>query len=276
MSPAAKKISDEYQALLMSLSDVLGVVVDDENHAQVRKKLESVVKENGFGSLNELASAMREEASDDLLSSIVQAITEHDAVWFGYPEINSILTGYVLPGVNKGGKKQFRIWVVGCGQGQIVYSIAMVLEEFRQNHDMNCNFEIVATDMSTAVVEKASKGLYEADALTSLPVPYKQKYLDAKNGQWEIDKSLKKAIKFKACDLLKPFLKLGHFDLIICPDVFIYYANEVKREILDEFAELLDPSGMLIVGVNEPIKPFSDKFDLVDHASGVFYRQIPG
>jgi chemotaxis protein methyltransferase CheR len=68
---------------------------------------------------------------------------------------------------------------------------------------------------------------------------------------------------------------MGHCDLIICPDELIYFSSAIKSEILNGFAELLDSSGMLIVGMNEPVIPFCDKFEPVNHESGIFYRQLP-
>jgi chemotaxis protein methyltransferase CheR len=274
MSPAGQKKSDDYQALLVVLQDVLGVVVDDENHAPVRQKLESVMAEHGFDSYTELAEALGEKPSNGLLSSVLQSITTHDSEWFGYSDVNTLLQEYVLPGIISGNKAEFRLWIVGCGHGQIAYSTAVVIEEFRQQHDMTCSIEIVATDLSKPAINQAVDGRYDSSMLASLPLAYKQKYMNAHNDQWEVDQVLKSMLQFKVCNLLEPFNDMGHFDLIICPDVMVYFSSGVKSEILREFAELLDSSGILIAGTNEPVVPFCKNFELVNHEAGVFYRQI--
>jgi chemotaxis protein methyltransferase CheR len=276
MSSAAQKRHDDYQALLLVMQDVLGVVVDDENHAQIRQKLKPIMAEYGFGSFSVLAKAMREEASKNLLSSVLQSIIAHDSVWFGYPDINKLVTEYVLPGIADKNKADFRVWIVGCGQGQTVYSTAMIIEEFKQQYDMVCDVEILATDLSESIVSWAEKGRYDSSMLAGLPLAYKQKYMDARDDQWEVDKTLRSMVQFETCDLLESFTDRGHFDVIICPDVLIYFSNDVKSKILHEFAELLSPSGVLLVSANEPVALFCNKFDLVNHDSGVFYRQIPG
>jgi len=275
MSPAAQKKSDDYQVLLVVLQEMLGVVIGDENHARLRQKLEPIMAEHGYGSYNKLAEALREEPSGDLRSSVLQSITTHSSQWFTYPEISTLLQEYVLPGIINQNKKDYRIWIVGCGRGQMAYSMAMATEEFRQQHSMTCNVKFVATDLSEYEISQAAAGRYDASMLTGLPLAYKQKYMSAHNDQWEIDQALRSTVRFKVCNLLESFNNMGRFDLIICPDVMVYFSNDVKSEILSEFAELLDPSGMLIVGASEPVVPFCKKFELVNHAAGIFYRQIP-
>jgi chemotaxis protein methyltransferase CheR len=276
MSPAAQKKPDDYQSLLVALQEVLGVVVDGDNHAQLKQKLEPVMTEHGFGSLNSLAEAMHDEPSFSLRSSVLQSITSHDAEWFGYPDIKALLQEYILPGIINENRADYRIWMVGCGEGQIVYSIAMIIEEFRQQHELTCNIEIEATDLFEAAVEKAVEGHYEASALSGLPLAYKQKYMDVQDGQYDINQEIRSMVQFKICNLLESFTSMGHFDLVICPDVMVYFSNEAKSEVLSEFAQLLSPSGVLIVSANEPVTSFCDQFELVNHESGVFYRQISG
>lgn len=275
MNPAAQKELDDYQTLLVVLQEILGVVVDAENHAQLRQKLEPVMAELGYGSYSRLAEALREESSNGLRSSVLQSITAHNSQWFAYPDINMLLQEYVLPGTINENKADYRLWIVGCGQGQMAYSMAVVTEEFRQQYGMSSSVEIVATDLSDAMIDQAAAGRYDASMLAGLSLAYKQKYMDAHHDEWEVDEVLRSMVQFKVCNLLEPFINMGHFDLIICPDVMVYFSNAVKSEILNEFAELLDPSGMLIVGANEPVTPFCNKFELVNHEAGVFYRQVP-
>lgn len=274
MSPAAQKKPDDYQSLLVVLQEVLGIVVDDDNHAQLRQKLVPIMAEHDCNSLNRLAEILRDEPSNVLRSSILQSITEHNSEWFAYPDISMLLKEYVLPGIINENKSAYRVWVVGCGQGQIAYSMAMVVEDFRRQNDMNCSVEIVATELSEFTVSRAEAGRYDLSRLSGLPLDYKQKFMDAHDDKWEVSQEIKSMVQFKVCNLLEQFTYMGRFDLIICPDVLVYFCNAIKSEILSEFAELLDSSGMLIVNTNEPVTPFCENFELVNHEVGVFYRQI--
>lgn len=275
MSPATQKKADEFQIFLQAMQDVLGVVVDEEKQKSVNEKLAPVMESHGYASLKALADGMREESANNLCLSVLQAITAHESVWFGYPEIASLLNNYVLPGVVNQNVADFRIWLVGCGHGQIAYSLAITIDAFKQQYGTTCNIEVVATDLSEETVKRASEGGFTSSMLTGLSEPLKQQYLSENNGLWEVDESIRSMIHFTRCDLLGGVGGMGHCDLIICPDQLVYFSNGVKSEILGGFAELLDPSGMLIVGTNEPVVPFCDQFEIVNHESGIFYRQLP-
>lgn len=275
MGPAAQKKADEFQIFLQTMQDTLGVVVDEEKQNSVSEKLTPVMESYGYASLEALAEGMCDDTANDLRLSVLQAITEHDSVWFGYPEIASLLNEYVLPGIINQNVADFRIWMVGCGQGQIAYSLAMTIDAFRQQYGMGCNIEVVATDLSEKTVRRASDGCFSSSMLSGLPESHQQQNMTESDGLWEVDASIRSIIHFTTCDLLAGVGGMGHCDLIICPDELVYFSRAIKSEILNGFAELLDPSGILIVGTNEPVTPFCDKFELVNHESGIFYRQLP-
>lgn len=275
MSPAAQKKTDEFNTFLRAMLDTLGVVIDEEEQNSVSEKLSPVMKAYGHESFSDMATAMQDDGGHDLRLSVLQAITERDSAWFSYPEITSLLNEYILPGIINQNAADFRIWMVGCGQGQIAYSLAMVIDAFSKQHSMGCNIEVVACEMSEEAVERASEGRFESSMLAGLPDSFKQQYMSESDGAWEVDSSIRSMIHFATCDLLAGVGYMGHCDLIICPDELIYFSNDVKSEILHGFAELLDSSGMLIVGVNEAVIPFCDRFELVSHESGAFYRQLP-
>lgn len=275
MSPEAQKKSDEFQMFLQAMQETLGVVVDEEERNSVKEKLLPVMKSYGYESIAVLATGLRDDEAHDLRLSVLQAITERDTEWFSYPEITSLMNEYILPGIVNQNVANFRIWMVGCGLGQIAYSLAMVIDAFSKQYGLACNVEVVACEMHEEAVQRASSGRFYSSMLIGLPAHYKQQYMIESDGVWEVDPSLRSMIHFATCDLLDGVEHMGHCDLIICPDELVYFSSDIKREILDGFAELLDASGMLIVGANEPVIPFCNKFELVNHESGVFYRQLP-
>lgn len=275
MSPAAQKKTDEYQAFLMALQDMLGVVVGDDRHSHVLEKLKPVMAAHGLKSIQALAVGIRDESAVELRSSVLQAIASHESVWFSYPEIAKLLTDYVLPGIINKNRADYRIWLVGCGSGQIAYSQAMTIDAFRRKHNMACGIEIVATDISASTVRQAAAGHYNAASLDGLPEHYRQKFMIKKGDEWEMEPSIRSMLHFKTCSLLDGIGNMGHFDLVICPEVLIYFSNGVKKHIIDELADLLEPSGILILGANETVTPFSKRFEMINHEAGTFFRQLP-
>ena len=248
---------DEYQALLLALEEVFGVVVGEQKRSLMTTKFQSVMESFGIDSLAMLANRIRGEQSHQLRAAVLQAITSNDVSWFSYPEISGLLNDYLLPNAVNQNKNDYRIWVVGSGFGQLAYSLAMSIEEFKQNHGISNDFEIVATDISEDVVNQAAKGRYDEAMLEGLSAHYKKQYMLPEDEHWTVSPAIKSMVRFATCDLLEMIDGMGHFDLVVCPDVFIYFSTSVKRKILEEMARLLDPSGILLVGANEPVVSFT-------------------
>ncbi len=274
MSPANPVSPEEYQALLLAMQDVLGVVVTEEKRDLISDRLGGVMQKHAISSLSELASRMR-ESHNGLNTQVLEALSAHDSGWSSHPELTRLLNMYILPSAADSAKKKFRIWVTGCGRGQLAYAVAMQIAEYKQSHSLNTVFEIVATDISATDIAQADNGRYEESMLDGLSSAYQKKYLKPDEGAWTVNPAIRNMVKFSTRDLLRPFTVMGHFDLVICTDVLIYFSASIRRQILDEFSRLLDPSGILIVGSSESVVQFSQSYERVAHEAGVFYRQLP-
>lgn len=266
---------EEYQALLLAMQDVLGVVLTEEKRDVISERLIRVMQHYGIDSMTELAKRIRTTPDDGLNSLVLEVLSEHDSSWANHADLPRMLSDYVLPAVAAAKPKKFRIWVTGCGRGDLAYLTAMVITEFQASQSVNTRFEIFASDISKADIELAKQGQYDADAIDGLSIPYQKKYLESEHNSWTVKSPIKQMVRFATYDLLVPFDKLGHFDLIICTDVLIYFSAAVRTQILEEFAQLLDPSGILFVGNSEAVMPFTQAYARVAHEAGVFYRQLP-
>ena len=269
--------SDEYQALQLALQDSLGVVVGEDGRDLITGKLQPLMVRERLNRLSDLAKALRQESPESIRSDVLEAITTHNTQWFGYPEINRLLNNYILPSLIEKQQTDCRFWLVGCGQGQSAYSLAMLLDDARQQLGSEINIEIVATDTSGKLIEKAQNGVYDNAELEGLPQSRHRRYLtavDESQQQWRVSESLRDMLQFRVVDLLQDAAAMGHFDVIIAPDVLMYFSVPLRSQLLCDFAVSLDSAGILVVNHNEPVIPFCDRFDMVDHEAGRFYRQV--
>ncbi len=273
MTMATQSQSEDYQTLQLALQDSLGVVVGEEGRDLIEGKLQALMMRERLSKLTELATALRKESPSSIRSDVLEAITTHNTQWFGYPEINRLLGDYILPSLLEQQKTEARIWLVGCGQGQSAYSLAMVIDEYKQLLGSEIAIEIVATDSSAEVIANARAGIYEATDVNGITSTWQQKYMEEVDGGWKVSDNIQHMLQFKTIDLLNDVADLGHFDVIISPDVLMYFASSLKSTLLDDYATLLDPSGILVLNNNEPVLPYCDRFELVEHEAGQFYRQ---
>lgn len=270
--------SDEYQTLQLALQDSLGVVVGDEGRDMIEYKLQTIMSQENMSHLSDLAIALRNDTPASIRTDVLEAITTHNTYWFGQQEIYRVLVEYVLPAFLQQNKAECRLWLVGCGQGQSAYSLAIAMDDYLLQTSSNIAVNIVATDSSQASISKAETGCYDEVEIKQVSQAKRQRYFETQaneNGTcWKINDKIRSMLQFKSIDLLEETSTQGQFDLIICPDTLVYFSVALKSQLLGEFANLLEPSGILIVNPYEPVQPFCDRFDMVDHEVGRFYRQV--
>lgn len=273
MSSISLEEGGAYQSLQMVLQDEFGIVIGEKRKNSITAKLNTVISEFSLGSLDALVGEMQKKDSVAIRNAVLQAITTHEDAWFEPKELFNLLDDYLLADIMKPGREKYRIWVIGSNAGQLPYSLAMKIHQALEHASAGTRVSIEATDISDSVVYSAAKGVFEQASMEGMLDQYQKTYMDEKSSQWHVNDDIKSMINFSTCNLLEDFEDKGHFDLIICLNVLVYFSLSVKTELLDSFSTLLDPSGILIAGLNEPVLPFNRNFDMVRHDAGIFYRQ---
>ena len=272
MSSIDSAAGGAYQSLQMFLQEEFGIVIGEERERSITAQLEPVISKYSLDSLQALVNEMQKDAVE-IRNSVLQAITSHEDNWFEPKELFTLLDDYLLAEIVAAGRKRYRIWVIGSRSGQLPYSLAMKIQQAAQQANSSTRVTIEATDIDEVAVNAAARGVYNQASVEGMDDQFKRKYMDEESGQWHVNEDIKSMIDFSSCNLLEDFEDKGHFDLIICHDVLVYFSVPVKTRLLDSFASLLDPSGILVAGVSEPVLPFNDNFEMVRHEAGIFYRQ---
>ena len=124
--------------------------------------------------------------------------------------------------------------------------------------------DIVATDLSTEVLDKAKAGLYSHfEVQRGLPVQSLLKHFEQVGDQWRISASLRQMVDFRPLNLLHPFESLGAFDIIYCRNVLIYFDAPTKGDVLGRLSSSLTPDGVVLLGAAETVIGLTDR--LVPH-----------
>ncbi len=262
---------DDYESLLVALQNVLGVVVPESQRSCLVERVEPLLSDYKLESLASLAQRLQDDKAEDIKSSVLEAISQRHSGWALSPALSDVLKNYIFSQL----PEQAKILVVGSGHGQLAYAIAMQLAEY-ENHSNNIKHaELFAVDSSQSAIKFAQQATYGTQALTGLSEEYKKLYTTV-SGDTErrtIKDKIRQRVHFSQCDLTKNFQSIGQVDLIICPEVLVYFSNGVKASILKQFSTLLKAGGILITGNNQAITPLMKGFERVEHPAGVFYRQ---
>ncbi len=269
MSSAVSHKIDDYESLLVALQNVLGVVVTDEQRSHLVERIEPLLSAYKLDSLANLAEKLQEEASD-VRTDVLDVITQRQSGWTISPEIKNVLHNYILGQL----AEKARIWVVGCGQGQLAYSIAMEIASFEQKTGEAKNFELMATDLLSVDIKQAERATYSTQQLMMLSNEFKKLYvtMDSKGESGQIKNTIRQSVYFSACNLTSSIPVMGAMDLIICQEALVYFSNGVRAGIVQQFTELLKSGGILLSGHNQVI-PVGQGLERVAHPEGLFYRQ---
>jgi chemotaxis protein methyltransferase CheR len=157
------------------------------------------------------------------------------------------------------GQTRLRVWSAACSSGEEPYCIAItLLETLRKRNLRGIDAQVLATDLSTRVLEAGRRGRYEPQKVEPVPKGVRQRYFArcrvGDHEGYEVVDGLKRMVAFRRLNLSQPpFPMRGPFDVVFCRNVMIYFDNQVRARLLREMERLLAPGGLLMVGHSESL-----------------------
>lgn len=270
MLTASSDNIDDYEPLFVALQDVLGVIIPNNFRSNFIERIDQLLSSYRLDSLASLAEKIQNR-DPDACARVLDAVSRRQSSWIMNAELKSILHKYILAQL----PEKAKIWTVGCGQGQLAYSVMMEIDKYQRESGKADNFQLIATDVLQDDINQAELAIYNTQQLSVLSDDDKKHFFtpNETNGSAQLKDEFRQKIIFSQCDLTGSFQSLGQIDLIICPEALMYFSNTVKVEILQRFSDVLNTGGIFLTGSNQPVVPFSKSLERVEHPAGVFYRQ---
>lgn len=267
--------NQDYEAFQTFLEEACGIVLGANKHYLVVSRLSRLMADEGVATLGELVGHLRDGRNRQLRERIVEAMTTNETFWFRDTFPFEILKDVVLPDLAERRVRSPRIWSAACSSGQEPYSISMTVQEYLALRPGSLtDVQILATDISPAILQEAKAATYDSLALArGLSEERKQKYfMQQRDGRWQARPEIRNRVRFSQANLLQNYSLLGRFDVIFCRNVLIYFSSESKADILARMARALNPGGYLFLGSSESITQYSDEFEMVRCPRGSVYR----
>jgi len=262
----------DFELLSSILKERSGLVLTPDKTYLLESRLVPVARKRGMAGLEDLVAAIRKSKDEAVLSDVTEAMTTNESFFFRDQKPFEIFEQNILPGLleSRAGKKHIRIWCAAASTGQEPYSLAMVLKE-NAARLAGWRIEILATDLSNEVLEKAKSGLYsQFEVQRGLPIQFLVKYFNQVNEMWQIDSSIRGMVQYKPLNLLDNFSSIGTFDVVFCRNVLIYFDQNTKAKVLERTAQIMPSDGKLFLGGAETVLGVTDKFKPVDGMRGVY------
>ena len=236
--------------------------LEDEKVYLVETRLLPVARRHGFQSVEDLVLHLRKRPTETLMGELVQAMTINETFFFRDASPFDVLRQNVLPDLmsRRAVSRCLNIWSAACSSGQEAYSLAILLR-----HDFpelaSWNIRLIASDLSTAMLERARLGLYtELEVSRGLPAALRDSYFHRHEGGWRIRQDLRRMIEIRAINLSGAWPELPALDLVLLRNVLIYLGLPAKQWILQQVRRVLQPDGYLLLGAAETTLNVSDEF----------------
>jgi chemotaxis protein methyltransferase CheR len=256
--PSAPLITDaefaQFQALLRGLT---GIHLSEFKKALLVARLSSRLRARKVRTFADYYRIIRNPLEAEELRLAISHLTSNETFFFREPEHFQVLKDFIAG--QRPVPLPFRVWSAASGSGEETYSIAMVLADVLGN----APWEVIGSDLSARVLDRARDGLYPLEGNGGIPKDYLHRFClkgqGAQDGMMLIGKQLRERVHFAQVNLNEPIPDIGRFDLVFLRNILVYFQNDQKRKVLEAVLPRLHPHGLLIVGHSENLTGISDR-----------------
>lgn len=196
---------------------------------------------------------------------MLDAICTNETHFFREPRHFDLLAERIVPAwvaeADAGRRpRRARVWSAACSTGEEPYSLAMSLLSALPGWEV----EILATDLSTKVLARAEDGLWPVEKAKEIPTPYLKAFMlrgfGSQEGLMKAGPEIRRLIRFARLNLSQePYPAIGHFDLVFCRNVLIYFDRDTKAKVVNRLIDRLVPGGHLFLGHAESLGGLSTR-----------------
>lgn len=277
--PKINVTPEEFKNFSRYILDISGIALDVGKEYLLETRLNPLVNKLGCTSYAQLLQKAKSDFKKELENEIIDAISTNETYFFRDKSPFELLQHKIFPDlIDKRSKNSFsrptiRLWSAANSTGQEIYSIAMTLVEMGVTPD-KYNIKLFGTDISDAAIAQASYGVYNKfEVARGLDQRRLQAYFDKQSDdRYKIRDNVRMMAQFKKMNLMKPFVGLGKFDIVLCRNVMIYFTSEDRRKIYQNIAKVLEPDGYLLIGSTESLVNDTDLFLSQKYLNSVFYQ----
>ncbi|MBF0314836.1 MAG: protein-glutamate O-methyltransferase [Oligoflexia bacterium] len=268
-------ISDSEFALFQKLVlGLLGIKLTESKRALIVSRLYTRLKELKLENFTEYILYLKNNNNSKVeLREFINRITTNETFFFREKGHFDFLAKTLIPEfIDKYKNRELRIWSSACSSGEEPYTIAMTVYPFIKAHP-GFHVKILATDISTKVLEKAKAGVYSQESLAKVPVNLHATFFEVHSpDKVQVRPELRSMITFKEFNLMSQRYPLkSPVDIIFCRNVMIYFSEEGKNFVLSKFSEHLQNQGYLFIGHSESLMSNQYHFELLQNT---IYRKM--
>ncbi|MBY0338651.1 MAG: methyltransferase domain-containing protein [Acetobacteraceae bacterium] len=241
-----------FREIARAIQGVSDLSLSDDKGYLLAARLAPIMRSRGLSTLAEVAQRLPTADGVGLLREIAEATTTNETSFFRDGGPFAMLASPILPALDaaRAPGVPLRVWSAACSSGQEAYSVAITAAETRPGRPL----EIVGTDLSPAMVDRARAGLYsEFEVQRGLTPAQRQRWLSQEADGWRVAAELRRRCRFEPANLLGDLRSLGTFDVIFLRNVLIYFDLPTRQRVIQACVARLAPDGYLCLGAAETL-----------------------
>ena len=249
-----------------------GINLHDGKKELVKARLSKRLREGSFRSFSDYYKHIISPDGNDELVTMIDSLSTNVTYFFReeghFAKLRQIMPS-MLKTSSKGNRSEaVRVWSAGCSTGEEPYSLAITLSECTNGRQADIAIMIMATDISTRVLNAAVTGTYPQDKLKNISPQILKKYFQLGYGRWEgycrIKKEVRDMVRFMRFNLMETPPSHFLFDVIFCRNVMIYFDKATQANLVKRFYNCLNKGGYFFIGHSESLNGLDHYFSYVE------------
>lgn len=271
-----KMTDEEYLRIVSFLKSRYGIDMSRKKEIIVGR-LENYIRANGWNTYTDFMNAVEMDTTYTLEKKLVNLLSTNHTYFMREPEHFTYFRQVVMPWFKRKEEhtKDLHIWCGASSTGEEPYTIAMLLMDYFGLEHGAWDTQVLATDISTDVLQKAIEGVYSTEQIEVLPDNWKRRFFRKILNQdaYRVSDELRKEVMFRKFNLMDPFPFRKKMHVIFLRNVMIYFDEKTKKELVRKIYDCLEPGGYLFIGQTESINRDYCPFE---HVRPSVYRKKEG
>ncbi|MBC7701487.1 CheR family methyltransferase [Aquabacterium sp.] len=245
----------EFNRFQHFIFEAAGISMASSKKALVSGRLSRRLQARQLNSFTEYFNLLSSGQAKEEVQTAIDLLTTNETYFFREPKHFELLKA--LAQAHKPGQP-FWAWSAASSTGEEAYSMAMVLADSLGSSP----WEILGSDISTRVLQRARTGQFPMERARNIPQPYLKRFclkgMDEQDGTMLVARALRQRVRFIQANLNEALPKLGTFDVIFLRNVMIYFNGDTKRQVVARVISMLKPGGHFCIGHSESLNDISD------------------
>lgn len=237
-----------------------------EKRVLVSGRLENYIARNGYSGYDEYMTKVESSPNTPEATDIVNVLTTNHTYFMRESAHFDYLRRVALPWARAQASKSrdLHIWCGASSTGEEPYTLAMVVMDFFGLERSQWDTRILATDISTRVLEHAARGVYLREQIEPLPVNWKRRYFkQIDEEQFRVKDELKKEVIYRQFNLMNPLPFKKKLHIVFLRNVMIYFQDDTKYQLIKRIYDCMEPGGYLFIGTTESLDRKKMQFQYV-------------